>query len=83
MSDDLTEGLREAGHDDLAEALERKQLAGRLRESGRDDLADQLDRPAEAVQPSADETFLRELKEKSAAGWTSTSGLTELSLIHI
>jgi hypothetical protein len=39
---DLTEALREAGHDDVAAALERKELAGRLRQAGREDLADAL-----------------------------------------
>jgi hypothetical protein len=51
---DLTEALREAGHEDVAAALERKELAGRLREAGRDDLADMLltgEQPPPAAQP--------------------------------
>jgi hypothetical protein len=50
---DLAAALREAGHGDVADALERKELAGRLRQSGRDDLADALeggDQPAEALE---------------------------------
>jgi hypothetical protein len=33
---DLTEALREAGHEDVAAALEKKEWAGRLRNAGRD-----------------------------------------------
>jgi hypothetical protein len=40
---DLAAALREAGHGDVADALEKKELAGRLRQSGRADLADQLE----------------------------------------
>lgn len=40
---DLAAALREAGHGDVAAALEKKELAGRLRKSGRDDLADALE----------------------------------------
>lgn len=40
MSDDLARTLREAGHADIAEALERDQLRDQLREAGRGDLAD-------------------------------------------
>jgi hypothetical protein len=40
---DLTAALREAGHDDLAAALERKALVRGLREAGREDLADALE----------------------------------------
>jgi hypothetical protein len=49
---DLTAALREAGHGDVADALERKELAGRLRQSGRPDLADQLEAgdPTPAVE---------------------------------
>jgi hypothetical protein len=63
MSDDLTEGLRDAGHDDLAEALERKQLAGQLREGGREDLADQLEAGREPEPaPSEGEQLQNELR---------------------
>lgn len=51
---DLAAALREAGHGDVAAALEKKELAGRLRKSGRDDLADQLE--AGEPTPAADET---------------------------
>jgi len=58
---DLAAALREAGHDDVAAALERKELAGRLRQNGRDDLADQLEAgvqtaPAEEAEPSTNLT---------------------------
>ena len=49
---DLSAALKEAGHDELAAALERKSLAGRLRQAGRDDLAEAL----EADQPPAEQT---------------------------
>ena len=49
---DLSAALKEAGHDELAAALERKSLAGQLRQAGRDDLADAL----EADQPPAEQT---------------------------
>ena len=48
---DLVTALREAGHGDVADALERKELAGRLRQSGRDDLADQLEAGQQETTP--------------------------------
>ena len=50
---DLTEALREAGHDDIADQLEKKALANELRKAGRDDLADALEagRRPQAQQP--------------------------------
>jgi hypothetical protein len=45
MSDRLSDALREGGHADLADQLERKQLAGQLRETGRNDLAERLETP--------------------------------------
>jgi hypothetical protein len=56
---DLATALRENGHTEIADALERKELAGRLRQSGRDDLADQLEAgdptpAAEETEPSAE-----------------------------
>jgi hypothetical protein len=51
---DLADALREAGHEDVAAALETKELAGRLRKSGRDDLAEQLE--AGEPTPAAEET---------------------------
>jgi hypothetical protein len=39
---ELADALRANGHDEIAAALERKELAGRLRQAGRDDLADAL-----------------------------------------
>jgi hypothetical protein len=40
---DLADALRAGGHDEIADELERKELAGRLRKSGREDLADALE----------------------------------------
>jgi hypothetical protein len=51
---DLADALRESGHTEIADALERKELAGRLRQSGRDDLADQLE--AGEPMPAVEET---------------------------
>jgi hypothetical protein len=51
---DLAAAIREAGHEDVAAALETKELAGRLRKSGRDDLAEQLE--AGESTPAAEET---------------------------
>jgi hypothetical protein len=57
---DLSAALRADGHDELAAALERKELAGRLRQSGRDDLADALisgrTPPAEEVEAANEPT---------------------------
>ena len=50
---DLTTALREAGHADLADVLEKKELVGRLRQGGRADLADRLEAPPEAPEPPA------------------------------
>jgi len=50
---DLTTALREAGHADLADVLERKELAGRLRQAGRDDVADRLEAPEAPEAPPA------------------------------
>ena len=59
---DLTEALREAGHEDVAAALEKKELAGRLRKAGRDDLADSLitgeTPPPEQPEPAPEPTPL-------------------------
>jgi hypothetical protein len=51
---ELSVALREAGHTDIAAALERKELAGRLRQSGRDDLADALEANSEPT-PATEE----------------------------
>lgn len=56
---DLAAALREAGHGDVADALERKELAGRLRQAGRGDLADALEggdqtTPAEEAEPTTE-----------------------------
>jgi hypothetical protein len=40
---DLADALGAEGHNEIADALERKELAGRLRHTGRDDLADALE----------------------------------------
>ena len=53
--DDLAAALREAGHEDLADALRRKALAGELREAGREDLAAALEAgeaPGEQAAPA-------------------------------
>jgi hypothetical protein len=84
----LTRALREAGHDDIAAQLERKQLGDRLRQTGREDLAAQLEsgqggeRPARpetqtGVGAEAGEQFLAELKDASERGWTSLPGLLD------
>jgi hypothetical protein len=49
---DLSAALRADGHDDLADKLEAKELAGRLRQSGRDDLADQLEGGQQQTTPA-------------------------------
>lgn len=51
---ELAAALREAGHSDVADALERKELAGRLRQTGRDDLANQLEGSKPPDAPAAD-----------------------------
>jgi hypothetical protein len=56
---DLAAALREAGHPEVADQLERRELAARLRESGRPDLADALmtgeqTPPAEAAEPGSE-----------------------------
>ena len=51
----LTDALREAGHEDVASALERKELAGRLRQNGRDDLADALATGDRTTPPGEEE----------------------------
>jgi hypothetical protein len=56
---DLAAALREAGHGDVAHALERKELVGRLRQAGRGDLADALEAgdqtpPAEEAEPTTE-----------------------------
>jgi hypothetical protein len=55
---DLAAALREAGHSEIANALERKELAGRLRHIDRDELADQLEAgaPAGEAEPNAEPT---------------------------
>jgi hypothetical protein len=55
---ELSEALRAGGHPEIADALERKSLAGQLRKAGRDDLADSLEAgdqtpPVEDAQPPA------------------------------
>jgi hypothetical protein len=59
---DLIAALREAGHEDVAAALEQKELAGRLRKAGREDLADSLitgETPrVEEPEPAAEPTPL-------------------------
>jgi hypothetical protein len=79
---DLADALREAGHGDVAAALEKKELAARLRKSGRPDLADQLeagDQPA----PEAEETpppapqpheLLAERLNAAQSRWTTLGG---------
>ena len=49
---DLAAALREAGHEEIANQLEQRELVGRLRKAGRDDLADVL---ATWLEPTAAE----------------------------
>jgi hypothetical protein len=53
MSDqfDLPGALREGGYTDLADRLERKQLADQLREAGREDVAAALEQPKPEPRP--------------------------------
>jgi hypothetical protein len=55
---DLAAALREAGHEDVAAALEKKELAGRLRQNGRDDLAHALEAGGQG-NPAAEEEAQR------------------------
>jgi hypothetical protein len=61
---DLAAALREAGHGDVADALERKELAGRLRQSGRDDLADQLEADQQTPTPAPPERPLTHAEQE-------------------
>jgi hypothetical protein len=73
---DLTAALREAGHVELADQLERKELAGRLRESGRADLADQLagdKAPADEPPAQPHEQLAKRLREAQSE-WHSLGG---------
>ena len=74
MTDDLAGALREAGHADIADALERKQLANRLREGGREDLAEQLEAGKTPAAPvsEADQQFFERIKSAAESQWTST-----------
>jgi hypothetical protein len=49
----LSQALRDAGHDEIADKLEARELAGRLRDLGREDLADELD--GHDAQPRSEE----------------------------
>ncbi len=76
MSDDtaLIEALRTAGHDEAANALRDKQLAGQLREAGHGTLADQLEgAPAQQAdaEPSEGEAFAAELKAAATRNTTT------------
>lgn len=81
---DLAAALREAGHGDVADALERRELAGRLRQSGRPDLADQLEAgdptPAvEEAEPSAEpepleHELLAKRLDEAQSRWYSLGG---------
>jgi hypothetical protein len=80
---DLTEALREAGQEDVAAALERKELAGRLRTAGRDDLADMLvtgEQPPPAAQPEPvaepepEHELLAKQLDKAQSRWVTLSG---------
>lgn len=53
---DLAAALREAGHTDIAAALEGKELAGRLRQTGRDDLAAALEAGSQTPPAAEEET---------------------------
>ena len=82
MTDNLSAALREAGHTEIADALERKSLAGQLRTAGRDDLADSLEAgdqtaPVEGAQPPAapqpHEVFAKQLNEAQSV-WHTLGG---------
>ncbi len=82
--DALTIALREAGHTELADALERKELVGRLRQSGRADLAERLEAPeapAEPEQPKSPERAaaegLLDHLNASVTKWHSLGGSSE------
>jgi len=68
MDDDdktLISALRGGGHDDVADALDRKLQA-----------AEEPPQPsAPAREQSPDEQFLAELKAKSAGAWSSSTAL--------
>ena len=75
---DLSDALREGGHADLAEQLDRKQLAGQLRESGRTDLADRLETAETPAEPEPVKTpevqmaeRMRDAMNESLTKWTS------------
>jgi hypothetical protein len=79
---DLADALRAEGHDEIAAALERRELAGRLRKSGRDDLADALEAgeptpPVEEAEPSAEpaphERLARSLRDAQSR-WVTLGG---------
>lgn len=81
MSDtDLANALRGAGHDDLAESLERKRLASELDALGRPDLAERLTSGTKSLPeraPSAEaqegrailETIDRDTTPGSSSPW--------------
>ena len=75
----LIGALRGAGHDDIADTLERKALEDGLEEAGRGDLAAQLSSPpppaAQTPGQSADDQLLAEVRAKSEGAWSSSSSL--------
>jgi hypothetical protein len=79
---DLATALRESGHTEIADALERKELAGRLRTSGTDDLADALEAGeptplVEEAEPTAEpaphERLAKQLDEAQSR-WITLGG---------
>jgi hypothetical protein len=84
---DLSAALREAGHEDVAAALEKKELAGRLRKASRDDLADALisgeqtspteePEPAGKPEPREHELLAKRLNEAQSR-WITLGGRSD------
>ena len=78
MSDDIVNQLREANLGDIADEVERRQLAGQLRESGRTDLADRLETPEPPAEPEPVRSpelqmaeRMRDAMNESRTKWTS------------
>jgi hypothetical protein len=80
---DLADALRAEGHTEIADELERRELAGRLRESGRGDLADALitgetpppEEPEPAAEPEPREhELLAKRLDEAQSRWITLGG---------
>lgn len=79
---DLADALRAEGHTEIADQLERRELAGRLRESGRPDLADELitgetppvEEPEPAPEPEAEHERLARQLNAAQSRWLTLGG---------